>query len=488
MIKKLDLFGLRLSFKSNIGSETYQTYLGSFISILFVIASFSFGVFSFTKLINRTESTIVSRIVNSNEVSIKDFHSYPFLFRFTLSGMKYIDNPETVWSLTPVLFTYDPAKSKSFLTSNLKYSPCKEEYFPGHSKVLSEISDLNTYFCIDYQGSNIESLDLNGPYGGKEYYNFLFFKYRSCVQEYESSVKCKSSKEINDILREVYMDVRVLHTDIDHNQVDPRIDSLYGLRIPISNTIFTRISLIIQSMTYTSDFGYIFTEFDSIQLNQFMTYTTSNDLRRFEDVKDKDNYNVFMQLVFINSSMKYEYTRTFLKAQVLLANVGGIIKGLGVICSLFLYILTKKDFDLYLVNEILAKSKEIEKEKQDETIKSNMKLNNFVVSKKSLVDSKVKLSLLEKVLPFCCFYDRKKRKIIEMHVKAGYEMLSIENYIEINKEFEVFRLANKSSNENFSFSRKSFFLKKQSVNVNNKENKENKKSFKYSNKEILEKR
>ncbi len=100
----------------------------------------------------------------------------------------------------------------------------------------------------------------------------------------------------------------------------------------------------VRTVEYTTDYCFIF------ESKEDRTYFT------IEEEKETIDTSITLgRIAFIQFSMHPKrdfYKRTYMKAQTLLANVGGLIKGLFAISNIFSFLFTKELYFLELVSSL----------------------------------------------------------------------------------------------------------------------------------------
>ena len=425
-----------------------------------MIATSSISIYFIQLFFNRSDSTIISNFKTSEKGYIPNFHNFPIMIRLTLSEARKIEFPEKSWRLNTFLYTMNPKVASSYSISKINYKRCTKDRFKGYESLIEKISNLEEYFCFDF-GEN--KFNLTGPYGSSGYHQFFSIRIRGCYEEVEGT-ECLSPSEVEKMTNDIFIDFRVLNTNIIHENINPVDEEILGHRIPISSTIFKRIFYKIQSVDYTTDFGYIFESQDMIHINQFTDYTVDSDFKFYNDISNPGYYKVFSIINVINTQTKMFYKRTYMKAQTLLANIGGIIKGITVIAHILINLISNRLLDLELCNQVHIKlQKVIRKDKS--MLNSSLMINKKLdVSKDKINDSSIKiyddvfnvekikpyslnLRFHEVLIPLRCFCNKQKQNIFKTNLKIAYNTLSLTNLIAKLQEFEGIKRCILTENE-----------------------------------------
>ena len=429
------------------------------MSLLVFLATGAISIFFIQVFFNRNESSIISYFKTSNDSYIENFHNFPFMIKLSYPGAVKLTNPEQTWRLNPYLYTMDPKISSSFNLTKVNYSRCTKDRFKGYDNILSTIENLEEYFCFDFGN---KKFDLAGPYGGSGFNQFLNIRIRGCYEEIEKT-KCLSPAEVQTITKDLFLDIRVLNTNIVHENINPIEKEMLGQRIPISNTVLKRIYFQMQTVDYTSDFGYVFQSQETLTSNQFNDYTVDSSLIQYNDVSNTAYYKVFTILNLVNSQSKMFYNRTYMKAQTLLANIGGILKGITFIAQVLNYFISNRLLDLELSNLIHLKLQKVVCEDNESIFKQIMKNNQKEEIKKSTPqvrvfdnlntisknsDSKqMSLRIHELIIPLGCFCNKEKKNRFETSLKIANSILSIANLLQKLQELEGLKRCVLSSDE-----------------------------------------
>jgi len=250
-------------------------------------------------------------------------------------------------------------------------------------------------------------------------------------------------------LTNVYLDVLSIDNSIDSFENQPNVLYLRSDRHAFSSTVFKRIWMYYHTFAYNTDNGLVLTE------NNLTSFNQADDNFRYDiDLRNLNSSVVpgtFTGLTVSNSPLKYNYFRSYLKAQNVFANMGGAIKAIMIVSFIANYIISTKLYNVKIINanEFEAKqntslvhvsdSQNVTK-KLDANInlKSSMindklsvcsvkndlpvvQLNKQNQNKKDfssrtfstmLYKTKLRLNMYELVVPSFCFYNSEKRKKI----------------------------------------------------------------------------
>lgn len=493
-IKYTDFYGVDAEFINENGSKKFKNLFGGLLSIASLCLIMAGFIYFGLKFFNREDASIVTSIIQTSDVSIKNMHQFPFFIRISLSGAKLIPNPEKVWRVNLSIFTMDPAIGTSYVRKFYLIERCNlEKHFHGPFKYLvQDIQDLNTYFCIDWNGDNF---DLKGDYGGSSYNQFLSIRFRPCTEELGDG-PCLNKNEMNSYLQDAFIDIRTIDISIDNKISNVAVPILYGDRIAVSNTLFKRIYFFMKSVNYITDGGYVFQSQESIEFNQVDYYRVDPDIKDFNNIQDPTTYKCFAYLNLLLNKSKYIYERVYMKIQTYLANIGGLIKIITSVGTILGYSISNRLLELELCNSVVIDSS-LNSNFEDSNIKfsslsnnvnqlimhgkasdkksdilsntnkqtimmieSNFDLNNIISTQKKqesqLVNSqlksnppfqiystekykKIELNTYELLAPLSLFCNKDKGKLFDEKLKACYSYINIFNFIRAQQEFNIIK-------------------------------------------------
>jgi hypothetical protein len=185
-------------------------------------------------------------------------------------------------------------------------------------------------------------------YGGTKPYSFYNFAIRPCIADLDGNI-CESNSIIKSFLNQVFLDVRTVDFSVSHFDSDPAHPFVKGDRFSVSQTIFRRIWMSFNHIEYNSDVGFVFSETQKTFFHAFDSFSSEVDLR---DQKTNVTPYTFLWLTLVNSPRKVVYFRNYMKAQNLLANIGGIAKSILLIGSFLNNIISRKLYFEDLINSL----------------------------------------------------------------------------------------------------------------------------------------
>lgn len=343
-IKDCDNLRIEASLYYNKNDKIVKSIFGGLLSIIIMMLILSGGSYFFHQFISRENFTLVSNSAVKSDINYKDFSKIPFMTR--LSGRHFNLYPEGYYYTKLRLFnTKLGSSSQTFKDYQLEPCDINKGELATKKEIFSAIEDINTYLCPVYNGDNFE---LRGIYGSTDY-SFGLLHFYFCVNDEKvGRTNCADFDEIKKAFGGTFVDFITISNSINHYDSVPYQEQIYKARIPSSSTIFKRIWLYYQRTIYKTDYGYIFESIHYDTIFSIKEYSADIDLREFKD-------NFFLGLTFVNHENTITYTKSYMKAPTLLANIGGIIRWLTLIGYILNYPIAVNLFKLSLINTIYDK-------------------------------------------------------------------------------------------------------------------------------------
>ena len=264
----------------------------------------------------------------------------------------------------------------------------------------------------------------------------------------------------------------------------PNTPIIYSDRVACSNGSQRRIWLGLKSIIYNTDFGIIFEDKDTVSFFQLMQYRIDFNVRTAKELNS--GFTPFLAISIQNDKITTLYSRSYMKIQDLLANLGGLTKAIFIIAELLMYLFGSKIPMLKIINAIpqlsifkneyhslvlnnMHKKEDNDKSNIDDLVLnlnkkvnvdgSTIKINNLPQSNKIKQEKlsfsyknvslnninkklkfKLKLSFLERYL-ICYSGNSKNSKLFEKGSLLIYSMLNIRNVVSNLIQFQFLKEA-----------------------------------------------
>ena len=170
------------------------------------------------------------------------------------------------------------------------------------------------------------------------------FSVSVCKNKTDSAIICKSKEEIDKKLQGGFFVINYVDTIFDHNNYkEPYKYVRKNFYTSMSNKFIKSMTFWLRNVEYTTDSGIFFAD------EETKKFVNTEDIKEYYDMREADK---FIGAVFRLSYTQETIKRRYLKIPVVIAEVGGFIKGINIILSLLFYFYTKMDFYTYLINKI----------------------------------------------------------------------------------------------------------------------------------------
>lgn len=468
-IERADFFSVEPHFFLTNQKETSKSLLGGFLSILCLSLISSCVLYFLIMFLGRTNYKIISNQEINDEVYLKAINNSPIMFRVTDNNALIPENA-TSYTKIKMAFCSSEFNPKTGLKQHLHYFLKMEKcdiakHFGEYRYLFENMTDLSTFTCpnwetIDNKFKN--NTNLNRVYGSPKEYTFLHLFVSACDNNTDYPVICRQKSEIDSFLTSPFFEYRYLDNKIDSNSIVPNIPFVSGERESFSPSIFKRIWLYWKQSTYVSDFGFIFQDITTGIFTQTDYIKIDIDLRDWRTQSLEPGS--FLWFTLSNSKNQIKYYREFLKSQEFLASVGGIIKGLTTIGYLLSWLSSKKNYNEELIPLLGIKNiikGNLESSLDPKQYAPGPKKNNLtshstnnILPESKLVNpilitlnkgpscpnfgnnSSLKLSVFEKILPFCLTKNSFRKELYRTGVAQIKELINLGNFIKSSKEVD----------------------------------------------------
>jgi hypothetical protein len=338
MLKRLEHLITSFDFISKcpqilINKQTrFKTVFGGILSTLtFICISISIIVFM-SQMFGRKTSTL-----SYNKMPEKDakynYAQFPFMVALLDTGLKLLEDEDRYYTFYAELWDFAPDNKTgdtvmSVTKRHIVTEKCDiDKHFGEYKEYYKNVPYLKHHHCA-VPGQNIT---LHGLYGSIEPNNFFNLWISTCVNDTElNRTNCYSKEKSVARMINTYISYQYLEYYIDHTNVtQPGQLILRSEILPVSSTIYKRDFIYMRNINYMTDMDYIF----SSKIKQ--NYTQMSNFKETVDLRPQGNIPgsfALISLMMDNYSDFYE--RRFTKFQEVLANLGGLFKGLVTISYL----------------------------------------------------------------------------------------------------------------------------------------------------------
>ena len=305
------------------GEEKYRTKIGTFISLVVILASIGFGLYFLYEFFIRA---------NIGLVYMKETHDY--VDHFNLSDslfMLYLDErfDESVVQMEVRYNIYNDPKTER---KAIEMTQCEKNVtIPKEYNTILPDEGLSDYLCFKPgQNITIHYADVTK--------NSVGVILKLC--DIDINPNCKTHQEILDLLTgdQILFEVLLANNNIDHYNESNPLQPLFIIRDHYSSLEYHYVlNFYWEILTYNTDVGYIFENIKTdlgVYLDSALTVTTVTG-RSIDDFSSILTYYEFALYPYYSE----KYTRTYEKLQNVIANIGGIlsvVETVGVILCDFL--------------------------------------------------------------------------------------------------------------------------------------------------------
>lgn len=343
-IKSFDVFSAKPEFLFE-NTARMQTFFGGLISIsvyiLIVVLSIVFGL----ELVNKTEPNIYYNniYVDTTDVLYYGADSLFFKLDFSFNGTRRVDDRAIRLYGFNLNNNYRQYVDFELCSNNSVFKEVENYFTPTADNVNSQLFWGNSY-CIR-QNPDIPVLIANTTSRGGAW--ILIVEVRRCTNNTRmpGQEPCYPDDVIDEILYDSGWNYDFLSYQYDPtNYTTPAVRYVQSYNTLLGITTGQTVRAMIGQTKITSDTGLIFTDLvtnNYIEVDDFLSATVDTGLLGI------------LQLEMSNNS--YVYKRNYYKMQNWLADVGGVVKALMTIASLFNYFLS--DFLYYkYIGQVIFKS------------------------------------------------------------------------------------------------------------------------------------
>lgn len=347
----LDILSFHPELKVN-GERRYTTKIGLFFTIIAVALVLTLSVFFLIQTFDRQ---------NLNLVFSQDSTIYPVTnltdipFTMTVHG-RYAAFPEQqrVFSVKAQFVEYftkpnaQGVPTVSFRITPVPMVPCELEKHFGQYKYMFKDAMMTYRYCAVPGSVN---MTLYGKWGdtknGNSHLDVRIFK---CDNKTVTGDRtCYDDATINKYLGNAYTTIQYVDFDIQpKNYTNPLIPIYQSEMLQFGTGLYKTFYSIRTNTQIRTDEGFLFEDFYQI--------TSSSYARTETVVTDKaedPSFGIAQYIVYHNKRVEI-YTRSYMKIQQLLANIGGVLKAILIIAHLIVNQISLSQFKLYMINLLFS--------------------------------------------------------------------------------------------------------------------------------------
>jgi hypothetical protein len=337
LLSKVDLFGYWPNMEVR-RSTTYKTNFGAILSILIVLTIIYVIWYFGNEIIFKKKPNLITTLYNDADPLRINLTDENFVLALGLQNPDYsLYINESIYYLdVQHIIVSRGDNGLEVSTAAIDIIPCNRKNFTLLPEYF-HLMDLKNLYCIKDTDTFI-----TGDFGQAEW-AYLQFSFKRCKNSTENGNKCKSPDEISARLDGGYFGMFISDTNIDSTNInEPSI--MYGRNIftTFSVRAYRDFWMFMRSIEINTDLGWLMDDFDTEY------YFSIDNVRETWDYRDTSD--IFFNFYIRPSSNRQVFDRSYLKAQTVAANIGGIIKFLFICGEIISYYFTRLRYREYLAS------------------------------------------------------------------------------------------------------------------------------------------
>jgi hypothetical protein len=350
----IDIFGYEPNLEIK-KSKSFKTPFGGILSILILITILYVIWFFGNEIIFKRKPSLITTIYNDANPLRINLTDDNFIVALGLQNPDYSGYiNESIYYLDVQHITMLRKDGiTTFETIDIKTIPCNQKNITLLPDYFSQV-ELNNLYCIRETNTYMK-----GDFG-QSVWSYLQFSFKRCKNSTENNNHCKSEDEISRRLDGGYFGLFVSDTNIDTTNINsPAIKYGKNLFTTFSVRAYRDFWMYVKNIEVNSDLGWLMEDIHQEFYFSIDSYRETWDYR--------DTSGGFFNFVLRPSNNRQVFNRSYLKAQILAANIGGIIKFLLICGEILSYYFTRLRYREYLTsiffNNNLIKSGPIKNDK-----------------------------------------------------------------------------------------------------------------------------
>jgi hypothetical protein len=371
LLKVLDFLGNEPQtyiFKMN----RYKTRLGGLFSFLTVVIALTLSLYFAVIVFSRQQLTLVSSQTTSYTRSI-NINSLPLLF------LPAKTNGE-VYSSTIVypvfqLWNYYAENNGNANITTIPYKQCEQSDIKGYEDTFANFTNLGKYMCLNKTGVNLTIFGTNGDINGG-YSKLLVYIARctngSALNPNTDKQSCVSSAQIDTVLSGTPLHLYMVYPDINIDFKDnenPFFSYLKTEDFVFPVQAMYKFTYYLKRTFISSDLGFVFE--DLLKEDAYQYDRTESSVLIGSSFNIKEAYGVLITCLSQKADI---HTRSYVKLQVLVANIGGVVNFIYLVAKLIVTFISSKTLLLKYINKRVP---DIKPKEMNLNSVSQIKLVNF---------------------------------------------------------------------------------------------------------------
>ena len=247
-LQRIDVFGVPYSFK-NKKNEKYNTSLGGFVFLLFIVVALMFGIYVFIPFYNRKNFSIIYYSMNmpvTDTIKLSESKANfavglecPFEQKTQVSGKDLFN-----LQLTYIVYTKDHEGRKNKAKNILSSHPCTYADFYNNYNDSFDFAGLNQFECLDKKDNSLQGIYTDEVFS---YYEFSVVSKNDSVELFQRIDRYLTEQDCR--LELYYTDVTI---DLDNYKepIKPYINSVF---IQLNPALFLKMNVYFKNQYFNND-------------------------------------------------------------------------------------------------------------------------------------------------------------------------------------------------------------------------------------------
>jgi len=368
----LDFLGTKPTFNIK-GQASYKSLFGGALSIIVFVSIMTGAVYFINQLLSKTNFTIIQ----SEEYypqGYMDWTNYEMAVTIVDKLGEKIPDTDRIYTIKGMWYLYDVKKNsnKSEIEMetttrffNMEFCDLNK-HFTNSTDLWKAEKFLSTSYCFpkDYP---LNTSQIYSSAGNKGITLFLTRCFNTTTKN-----NCYSTERIEKELQNVIVMTRIKNFYFDHKvNGDTGVPYIFTHSPSISYTVLYKFNYFMQNVEYLTDDSLFLTSSKETQYNIIGDQRQSSDLN-----KDSVVPGTFSTIFLNMYPMKKNFKKNYYKFQNMLADLGGLLKGIHTIAAFInLYFSNKLYYDSIICENThsLLENSSYQNQKNNDDIKINEK-------------------------------------------------------------------------------------------------------------------
>jgi hypothetical protein len=333
-------------------NKKFKTVSGGIITIITALTLCSFSIyFSVLTFGRKKASMIQNRLPNDNPWY--DYYNSPIMIGLVGSDLTFNETSDSKLYNIKAKYHHYGSGFSSVEETNISVSRCDSSVWGQNEEEFSSIYFAPLYYCLDINDPFVKDNPIKGQVGSFDENGFYAFYINKCVND-TSDIICGTDDQIKSATSNIFLGIVYVDYYIDSTSYHkPGNRFLNTIVFPLDQSVYKGFILAIQNIDFTTDSGYVLSDFETKNYYTFLEYYYENT-----DLRNATIYpGNFASVYFTGYKTKTVYIRTYQKIQDLFASIGGVAKGLFLIVALLEHIFMGRDYFFKLYEDLILPNK-----------------------------------------------------------------------------------------------------------------------------------